>query len=74
MRPVKDIKGNGGASMADMAEIVSGNTTDIQSDFAGIDWNQNFLLLRHRVVELQLHLLRLHFLTITTTALRRSKK
>ena len=46
--------------MADVAEIVSCDSTDVQSDFPGIDRSENFLLLRHRVVQLQFHLLGLH--------------
>ena len=46
--------------MADVAEIVSCDSTDVQSDLSGSDRNKILLLLRHSVVQLQLHLLCIH--------------
>ena len=55
---MKDIEGDVGAGVADVAEIVGSNAADVHADLAFFSGLELLLLLRHRVEELERHRLR----------------
>ena len=57
-KPVEDVKGDGSAAMAKMAEVVCSDTTDVHGDFAINNGLQDLLLLSHGVVHSQFRHLR----------------
>ncbi|KTG64940.1 hypothetical protein K26_29695, partial [Klebsiella pneumoniae] len=46
-----DVKGDEGTSMADMTEIVNGNTTHVHADFPGMD-RFKFLFLARQCIKI----------------------
>lgn len=42
-------------SVAEMAEVICGDATDVHANFARNNWRKQFFLLRHRIVNHQIH-------------------
>lgn len=49
-KPVEDVKVDSGTGMADMAEIIGCDATDVHANLTRLLRGEYFLLLRHRIV------------------------
>lgn len=54
-RPVENVEGDGGTSVAEVAEVVGRDPTNIHADFPRGFRREKLLLLRHGIVHFQLH-------------------